>query len=230
MFRQLIIGKRRQILVDVNTQQDFFLAEGKVCIRNHKRVLSHIRRMMAWARTKNLPLISVCEVYPNHNGGSYCIDGTEGQKKISYTLTSRRISFPADGHTDLPADILRNYRQVILHKRCVDPFEEPRIERLLTDAKASEFILIGATAEGAVEATALGLLQQGKRVTVITDSVGTLNSKEGDLALRKMKAKGAKLVETRKIAGTSHLHLVGACDCKRCSGALSKSRFHFSTS
>ena len=230
MFRQLIIGKRRQILVDVNTQRDFFLADGKVCIRNHKRVLSHIRRIMAWARTKNIPIISVCEVYPNHNGGNYCVDGTSGQKKVSYTLISRRISFPADGHTDLPVDILRNYKQVILHKRCVDPFEEPRIERLLTDAKASEFILIGATAEGAVEATALGLLQQGKKVCIITDAVGTHNSREGDLAFRKMKAKGAKLLETRKIAGTSHLHLVGACDCKRCSGSLSKTRLHLSTS
>ena len=135
----------------------------------------------------------------------YCIDGTEGQKKIRYTLLENRINFPADGSTDLPRDMLRRYRQVILHKRCVDPFEEPRIDRLLSEVRANEFILVGASIEGAVMATALGLLQRGKRVSVVVDAVGSHNKREARLALRKMEAKGAKLIETKRLAGTSHL-------------------------
>ncbi|HEW78387.1 MAG TPA: isochorismatase family protein, partial [Phycisphaerales bacterium] len=164
MIRQLIRTHRRQILIDINTQIDFFLAEGSACIRNHRRVLANVRRMMAWARRRNIPIISTCEVYPNHNNHSevnYCIDGTDGQRKIRYTLLSNRANFPADGSTDLPTDILRRYRQIILHKRCIDPFDEPRIERLLSEVRANEFLLIGACAEDAVKATALGLLQRG---------------------------------------------------------------------
>jgi nicotinamidase-related amidase len=225
MILQLTRAKRRRILVDINTQRDFLLAEGNACIRNHRRVLSHIRRMMAWARINNVPVISIAAVYPDTNSElttGYCIDGSEGQKKIGYTLLDNRISFPADGSTDFPRDILRQYRQIILHKRSVDPFKEPRIDRLLSEVRANDFILIGACAEDAVLETALGLLQREKSVTVVADAVGSHDKKQSKLALRKIEAKGAKLVETKKLAGTSRLKHIGACDCKMCRGHASK--------
>ena len=225
MILQLLRFRRKQILIDVDTQKDYFLAAGKACIRNHRRVLAHVRRVMAWARGKNIPIISTAEVYPDHNGESavgYCIDGTDGQKKIRYTLMNNRVSFAADGSMDLPRDILRQYKQVILHKRCIDPFEEPRIDRLLSEVRANEFILVGASAEGSIQATALGLLQRGKKVTIVADAVGSHNKREAKLALRKMEAKGARLIETRRLAGASHLRHVGACDCESCRGLVRK--------
>jgi nicotinamidase-related amidase len=222
MILQLVKARRKQILVDIDTQKDFLLAQGKACIRNHRRVLAHIRRVMAWARTQNIPIISTAEVYPNNNGDTvidYCIDGTDGQKKIHYTLFNDRITFVADGNTDLPRDMLRRYKQIILHKRCVDPFDEPRIDRLLSEVRSNEFYLVGTTLEGAVKMTALGLLQRGKQVTVIVDAVGSHNKKEAMLSLRKMETKGAKLIDTKKLAGTSHLKLVGTCGCESCRGA-----------
>jgi len=221
MIRQLIRTRRRQILIDISTQKDLFLADGNACIGNHRRVLGHIRRVIAWARHGNIPVISTCEIYANNNGGDalkYCIDGTDGQRKIHYTLLKNRVSFAADGNTDLPRDILRRYRQVILHKRCTDPFNEPRIDRLLSEIWASDFILIGASAEGAVKATALGLLHRGKNVTVVVDAVGSHDKKAAKMAFRKMKAKGAKLIEAKKLAGTTHLRHVGICDCESCQG------------
>jgi nicotinamidase-related amidase len=227
MILQLTRARRRRVLIDINTQRDFLLAGGKACIRNHRRVLTHIRRLMAWARSRNIPIISTAEVYPDTNteiGTGYCIDGTEGQKKIRYTLLGKRISFPADGCTDLPRDILRRYRQIILHKRSIDPFEEPRIERLLSEVRANEFILVGASAEGAVMMMALGLLQRDKKVTVVVDAVGSQSQREARLAIRKMEAKGAKLIETKRLAGTSHLRQVRICDCKRCRGGAEKTQ------
>ena len=225
MILQLVKSRRKQILIDIDTQKDFLLAGGKACIRNHRRVLAHIRRVMAWARFQHIPIISTAEVYPNNNGESaigYCIDGTDGQKKVRYTLLNDRLIFAADGNTDLPRDMLRQHRQIILHKRCVDPFDEPRIDRLLSEVRANEFILVGASLEGAVKMTALGLLQRGKRVTIIVDAVGTHNNKDAKLALRKMETKGAKLVETKKLAGTSHLRQVGVCNCESCQGLARK--------
>jgi len=223
MILQLVRARRKQILIDIDTQKDFLLAAGKACIRNHRRVLAHIRRVMAWARYRNVPVISTAEVHADGDGAlSYCIDGTEGQKKVRYTLLCNKVSFAADGNTDLPRDMLRRHRQVILHKRCVDPFDEPRIDRLLSEVRANEFILVGASVEGAVKAMALGLLQRGKRVTIISDAVGSHNKREANLALRKMEAKGAKLIETKRLAGTSHLRQVGACNCASCQGLRRK--------
>jgi nicotinamidase-related amidase len=223
MIRQLVKSRRRRVLVDISTQRDLFLGAGKACVRNHRRILMNLRRMIAWARHGNVPVISTCQVYPNNNGSSamdYCLDGTEGQRKIHYTLLQRRIIFPADGHNDLPHNVLKDYDQIILHKRCTNPFDEPRIERLLTEIRAGEFILIGANAEDAVLATALGLLQRHKRVTVVMDAVGSHDSKAGALAIRKMQAKGARLVEAKRIAGQTHLRKVGICHCDLCSSFM----------
>ena len=207
--------------MDVDTQRDFFLADGHACIRNHRRVLSNIRRMMAWARRNHIEVISTCEVHSNSNGTHndddiFCVDGTFGVEKISYTLLPDRACFTADGNSELPGDVLRRYKQVILDKRCENPFEEPRIERLLSEVNAAEFVVIGATAERAVAATVLGLLQRNKRVTVVTDAIGAHNTEEAKIAIRKMCAKGAKLIETKKLAGASHLQRVNACQCRMC--------------
>jgi len=221
MILQLVRSRRKQIVLDIDTQRDFLLAGGKACIRNHRRVLAHIRRVIAWARLEHVPIISTAEVYPRNGDGDigYCIDGTDGQKKIRYTLLHDRVCFAADGSTDLPRDMLRRYRQVVLHKRCVDPFDEPRIDRLLSELRASEFILVGTTLEGAVKMTALGLLQRGKKVTVVIDAIGSHDPREAKLTLRKMETKGAKLIETKKLAGISHLRNVGICHCESCQGS-----------
>ena len=219
MIFQRPIKQRRYILLDIDTQRDFLLAEGKACVQNHSEVLANIRRIIAWSRYRHIPVISIAEVHPNHNGASaltYCVDGTAGQRKISYTLLSDRASFPADDFNTLPAELWCSYRQIILHKRCTDPFDEPRIERLLTEVQADEFFLMGAGTEDAIKATALGLLQRSKNVSIVVDALGSHNSKEARLAIRKIKAKGANLIETGDLAGISGLHHIGVCKCEIC--------------
>ncbi len=221
MLLQLVKSRRKRVLIDINTQCEFLLANGESCIRNHRRVLAHIRRMMAWARTNNIPIISTCYLNGkgsgNGNGNGHSMSSlSNGQRKVSYTLTGNYICFTADNSTDLPRDMLHHYQQIILHKRCLDPFNEPRIDRLLSEVRAGEFIIIGTSTEGAVQATALGLLQRNKSVTVIVDAVGSRDSQEAKMALRKMEAKGAHLVETKRLAGTSHLRQVRACQCPSC--------------
>ena len=217
MLLQLIRARRRQVLVDINTQRDVLLAAGGDCVRNHRRVLAHIRRMMAWARSNHIPVISTCELHAAKEG-SPLVNGKNGlaHSKIGYTLLDNHISFSPDNNTDLPRDLLRRYRQVILPKRCPDPFDEPRIDRLLSEVQTGEFILMGTITEEAVSAMALGLLQRHKNVKIIVDAVGARDHNEAKMALRKMEAKGATLIESKKIAGTSHLRIVGACECDSC--------------
>lgn len=207
MTLQLSEKPRRYLLIDIDTQRDFLLAGGDACIRNHRRISASIRRVMAWARRENIQIISINGVYCNNNSSiktNDCLDGTDGQKKIRYTLLSNRTTFPADDNDFVPVDLFQTHRQVILHKRCIDPFDEPKIERLLSEIQADEFILIGVGAEDAVKATALGLLQRGKSVRVVIDALGSHNVREAKLALRKMKTKGAKLIVTKNLARISH--------------------------
>jgi len=227
MIASLIRFSRKRFIIDVDTQKDFFLADGAARVRNHRRILANIRRVMAWARVYGVHIISTAQIYRNGNGHSdkiyWCLEDTEGVRKIHYTLVKRRKSFNADNCTDFSKDMLKENDQLIFFKRCTDPFKEPRAERVLTELKADEFIVIGATVENAVKATVLGLLQRGKRVTVVIDAVGSHDKHAADVALRQMQAKGARIIETRSLAGASHLKHVGICDCDRCQGLLEKS-------
>lgn len=223
MIRPILTLRKKRILIDVDTQRDLFIAEGKACVRNHRRVLANIRRVMAWARRDHIRVISTAQVHlPEGHNGDFCMVGTEGICKLHYTLRDRHVVFESGDSTDLPRDLLLDYDQLILCKRTDDPFEEPRIERVLTELKASEFVVIGGPVETAVLHTVLGLLLRRKPVTVITDAVGAHENSVAEIALRKMQAKGAKLVDSKSLFGSSTLRQVYACSCERCRGHLQK--------
>lgn len=223
MIRPIITLRKKRILVDVDTQRDLFVADGKACIRNHRRVLANIRRVMAWARRDHIRVISTALInLPDGHNGEFCIAGTEGICKLHYTLRHRHVVFESGDSTDLPRELMNDYDQIILCKRTDDPFEEPRAERVLTEAKASELVVIGGPAETAVLHTVLGLLLRRKAVTVITDAVGSHEKGAAEIALRKMQAKGARLVDSKTLFGNSNLRQVHACNCERCRGQLQK--------
>ena len=207
----------RQILIDIDTQRDLLVANGTASVYNHRKILANIHRVMAAARHNHIPTISTTQVYnPDCHSPGYCLAGTNGLKKLRYTVRDNCLCYPASDSTDLPLDILDRHNQVVFCKRCEDPFEEPRFDRMLTGLRADELYLIGATAEGSVKATALGLLTRGKKVTVLTDVVGTRNRPAADRAFREMAAKGAILSKATKMLGPSVLRIVHACTCKHC--------------
>jgi nicotinamidase-related amidase len=223
MIRPILTLRKKRILIDVDTQKDFFLADGKACVRNHRRVLANIRRVMAWTRRDQVRIISTVQCHnPNGHDGDVCLSGTPGVCKVPYTLRNRRLTFEAGDTTDFSRDLLQKEDQLILCKRTIDPFDEPRAERILTEAKATEFVVIGGSTETSVLYTVLGLLTRGKSVTVLIDAVGSGEKSAAEIALRKMKAKGARLVESKSLFGHSSLRQVNACECDRCRGKLRK--------
>jgi nicotinamidase-related amidase len=217
VIRPADTSRQKRVLVDIDTQKDFFLANGAARVRNHQRILANIRRIMAWARLKNIPVISTVQTHFSKGFKCrFCIAGTQGQRKISYTVRNRYAVLAADNCTDLHPELLRRYDQIILQKRCQNPFREPRADRMLTELQADEFILIGATAEGAVKATALGLLARRKNVIIMVDAVGWHKKAHAERAMLQALVKGAKLRNTKTILGPSHLRLVGVCGCNCC--------------
>ena len=195
----------KRVVVDIDTQRCFFPDNGKAHIHNNRTVLANIRRVMAWTRLKHIYVVSTKQVpvcYCNFRRGD-----TNDLNKIGYTLRNRRIQFDATDCTDLPNEILEQYDQVILCKRCIDPFEEPRADRMLTELEADEFILIGSLVESAIKATALGLLARRKNVRVLVDAACSDNKAAAKIALQQIRAKGAKLLDTQTLLGSSALHL-----------------------
>ena len=78
---------------------------------------------------------------------------------------------------------------------------------MLTELEADEFILIGSLVESAIKATALGLLARHKNVRVLVDAACSGNKASAKIALQQIRAKGAKLLDTQTLLGSSALHL-----------------------
>ena len=194
MIRQTNYSRLDCVVLDVDTQRCFFSDRGQARVLDGATVLANIRRVMAWTRLEHIGVISTKQVpvcYCDFQRGN-----TKGLEKIDWTLRDKRTQFDATDCTDLPNAILEQYDQIIFCKRSIDPFEEPRIDRMLTELEADEFILIGSLVESAIRATALGLLARRKNVSVLVDAVGSSNKRVAKLALRSMWARGAKLTDT----------------------------------
>jgi nicotinamidase/pyrazinamidase len=73
------------------------------------------------------------------------------------------------------------------------------IERLkqFTDADA-EFVVFGVVTEYCVRCVAKGLLERGRRVSLVEDAIKTLKAGDGERALAEMKSLGAKMTTTRE--------------------------------
>jgi nicotinamidase-related amidase len=141
-----------------------------LCAYNSETVLANIRRVIAWTRIEHICVVSTKQVpvcYCDFQKGN-----VNGLEKIGWTLRKRLTQFDATDCTDLPNEIFERYDQVIFCKRSIDPFEEPRVDRMLTKLEADEFILIGSLVEGAIKATAPGLLARRKNVSILEDAVG----------------------------------------------------------
>ena len=205
MIRQIGYSRQKRVVVDIDTQRCFFSDSGKARVHNSESILANIRRVMAWTRLKHIYVVSTKQVPVYYCNFREC--DTNGLDKIGYTLCKRRIQFDATDCTDLPIEILEQYDQVILCKRCIDPFDEPRADRMLTELEADEFILMGSRVESAVKATALGLIARQKNVKVLADAICSCNKAAAKIALKEIKAKGAKLLNTKALLGSSTLHI-----------------------
>jgi len=193
-----------RILLDIETQRDFFCPGGSCYSRQAGRIMPQIHRLFTWARANRIPVIStVLRVRVAERGPlaqvPHCVEGTEGEQKMPGTVLPTRINLGLRNITDLPLGILRRHQQVIFEKRGTDIFSHTRAERLITELAGGTFIICGAgTAHGIVQA-AVGLRSRGFGVILAEDAVYDLDDPLSEMAYRRMEAKGVIFAPTREI-------------------------------
>jgi len=196
--------KFERILLDIETQRDFFDPGGSCYTRSASETAKRIYRLFAWVRSNRIPVISTALRVRSGEVGPlaktpHCIENTDGERKLSRTLLPRRVNLGLRNITDLPRDIFDHYQQVIFEKRATDIFAHSRIERLITELQADTFVICGAgLARGIVEA-AVGLRARGFGVIVAEDAVLDLEDPLAEMAYLRMEAKGVIFAPTDKI-------------------------------
>lgn len=195
--------RKNHVLVDLCTQRDYLSPEGARPASNAEIAAHNIKHLMALARWAKFPTISCVDIHRLNDvhgtPGPTCIDGTPGQRKLSCTLLPNRVLIDSDNCLCVPLDLLDRYQQVIFTKDHRDPFTNPKLDRLLTEAPARGYIVFGVGMEASLRLLVLGLLLRGRRVTLIHDAAGYWNEADSVMTVRQLEAKGCQLMTTREL-------------------------------
>ncbi len=192
---------RDLVFWEVDTQADFMLPGGRLYVPGAERLLPNIRKLTDAARQGRVFLVShgcyhakddpEFKVFPPH-----CVKGTAGAEFVPEALTERVLTVPNEPAAMLPHD-LSQYQQILLEKQTLDIFESRHagelMERLDRDA---EFVVFGVVTEYCVRLAAKGLLERGRRVSVVQDAIETLKPEDGRRTVAELQALGAKFITT----------------------------------
>lgn len=194
---------RDLIFWEVDTQADFMLPGGRLYVPGAERLLPNIRKLTDVARQGRVFLVShgcyhakddpEFKVFPPH-----CIKGSAGAEFVPEALTEKVLTVPNEPAATLPQD-LSQYQQILLEKQTLDIFESRHagalMERLDRDA---EFVVFGVVTEYCVRLAAKGLLERGRRVSVVQDAIETLKPEDGQRTVAELQALGAKFITTEQ--------------------------------
>ena len=192
---------RSIVFWEVDPQADFMLPDGKLYVPGAERLLPNIRKLTDAARQGRVFLVShgcyhvkddpEFQTFPPH-----CIKGTPGSAFVPEALTDKVLTIPNDAQAVLPQDI-SPYQQVLLEKQTLDIFESRHAAKLLQRfGDDIEFVVFGVVTEYCVRFAAKGLLDRGRRVSVVQDAIETLNAENGQRAVSELQDLGARFLST----------------------------------
>jgi nicotinamidase/pyrazinamidase len=190
---------RSVVFWEVDTQMDFMLPGGKLYVPGAERLLPNIRKLTDAARQGRVFLVShgcfhakddpEFQTFPPH-----CIKGTEGSAFVPEALTDRVVTVPNDATAVVPRDISK-YQQVLLEKQTLDIFQSRHVGKLLKQMGDDvEFVVFGVVTEYCVRFAAKGLLDRGRRVSVVQDAIETLKAEDGERTVAELKNLGARFL------------------------------------
>ncbi len=192
---------RKVVFWEVDTQVDFMLPGGNLYVPGAERLLPNIRKLTDAARQGRVFLVShgcyhtkddpEFQTFPPH-----CIKGTSGSAFVPEALTDKIVTVPNEASATLPRD-LSQYQQILLEKQTFDIFESRHVAKLLKQfGDDIEFVVFGVVTEYCVRFAAKGLLDRGRRVSVVQDAIETLKVEDGQRTVAELQALGARFLTT----------------------------------
>lgn len=135
-------------------------------------VLQGCRRLITYARRLDVP-VTVSEQYPKGLGGT----------------VEPLLALLGNGVVRLPKVEFSCLRNAALHERLMKFHEDGR----------PEVVVAGIEAHVCVAQTVMDLLEDGCRVAVVADAVGSRTIESRDLALARLAQRGAEILDTEMV-------------------------------
>jgi nicotinamidase/pyrazinamidase len=184
----------KTVYFDIDTQIDFMFPAGALYVPGAERLLPLIARLNQHAE---VVVSTMCAHDENDEEflrwPPHCVVGTTGQLKPQSTLLAERSVIRSRlGEIALA-------RQIILEKQQLNLFTNSSLPGLLEALQADEYVVYGVVTEYCVGYAALGLLDTGKPVTLLTDAIQSLHEADAARTIQDFRAKGGKLATSSKL-------------------------------
>jgi nicotinamidase/pyrazinamidase len=175
----------KTVFFDVDTQNDFMLPAGALYVPGAERVLPAIARLNRWAAEHSIPVVSTADAHAENDPEfgqwpPHCVAGTAGQRKPAETLVG-------------------DARQIIVEKQALDCFSNPELPALLDRLGAERCVVYGVVTEYCVRLAALGLLQRGRQVEIVTDAIVGLDPEAAARALAEIRQAGGRSTTVEEV-------------------------------
>jgi nicotinamidase/pyrazinamidase len=179
------------------------LPEGKLYVPGAEKLLGKIDSLVDLARTDRAFLVSHgCFHAPDDPEFStfppHCIKGTPGAEFVPEALAPKHARVPNDPASFLPF-AFDDIQQIVLEKQTLDIFESRHADAVLAGLpEKAEFTIFGVVTEYCVRFAAKGLIERGRRTSVVVDAIETLDQSAGNQAMSELKSLGARLISTEQ--------------------------------
>lgn len=195
------MAPRKIVFWEVDAQADFMLPGGKLYVPGAEKIIPNIRRLVNAAAKAGVFLVSSGDAHPENDPEfqrfpPHCLRGTPGARIVPEGRGKDLVTVPNDAARKLPDDVLR-HQQVVLEKQTLDVFDNPHTSELVDRlGPEAEYVVFGVVTEYCVKCAAKGLLDHGRKVSIVKDAIETLKPEDGRRALDELQAAGARLITT----------------------------------
>ena len=202
------MARAKVVFVDVDTQADFMLPDGRLYVRGAEKLLPVIERLRDFAVAQEIPILASTDAHATDDPEfrawpPHCIRGTAGQLKVPESLLAHYLVVPQERKAPVSDAEMARYGQWILEKDDLDMFTNPQVEDLLQRLDAERYVVYGVATEYCVRLAALGLLRRKQRVALLTDAIMGIDEAGARAAIDQMRAAGAETASSSDIMATA---------------------------
>jgi len=185
----------KTIFFDVDTQLDFVFPAGALAVPGAENIVGNLGELTRYAAAHSHQIISTADAHSEDDPEfkiwkPHCVAGTGGQQKCAITLLAQQktLSQQITEFVSVP--------QILVEKQMLDCFTNPNLRPLLELLAADRYVVYGVVSEYCVKCAALGLLETGARVELVSDAIQTLNSAAERALFEQFSAGGGYITNT----------------------------------
>jgi nicotinamidase/pyrazinamidase len=188
----------KTIFFDVDTQLDFVYPAGGLAVPGAENIVGNLAKLTSFAASHSHQIVSTADAHSEDDPEfkvwkPHCVVGTTGQQKCSATLLPPRQVLNGDVAGVLSAP------QIVVEKQMLDCFANPNLRPLLKLLAADRYVVYGVVSEFCVKCAALGLLETGARVELVSDAIKCLDPAAEKALIEEFCQRGGQMTTTQEV-------------------------------